>query len=527
VPGCLTSGRPVSPRIAVEDPLYCSDRDGDYQERYSSATRLWDSGRRDEAVHELEAALQLNSGSAQGWLALGRMYGVRSMEAGAAPQAEVDPFLQKAVAALKEAIALDPHCVDAYRALAELYGGRDARLAVAVFEAAAESDPAEYGGELERAQAAAAASTYALARLNVFTLSSAHETLQPGILDTEFHFDPCRLASVVIHTCISGNNRQSAHGWLFESAEPDLDRDRPVAEIAISSSGDVSVRPGCPADYDTLRERLATAEMMSSPLAAGTLRVTNTVPAGVRLGESANDAEAIGENLDARTPPSREARAKRLRVVMVAAGLLMFLGGTLAYLDHKLSVDHGNDRTAVASAISGTGVPNTGAGSAASIVSVPSKAPPSPPEMARRPLDGSDVTEPHTRGSLNEPRRSASHPVPQASRRHTSTVPIPSRPRQNVAATVPSTQSPRPVSAQGASVASPAIIEEPRRVPREQLALNTGGMERLKKEQQEQCTYTSFIPREICKERLRWSHCHPDKWDQVPECRVHRSDFAR
>jgi hypothetical protein len=30
----------------------------------------------------------------------------------------------------------------------------------------------------------------------------------------------------------------------------------------------------------------------------------------------------------------------------------------------------------------------------------------------------------------------------------------------------------------------------------------------------------------ICKERLRWSLCHPDKWDTVPECTVQKFDAA-
>jgi hypothetical protein len=52
--------------------------------------------------------------------------------------------------------------------------------------------------------------------------------------------------------------------------------------------------------------------------------------------------------------------------------------------------------------------------------------------------------------------------------------------------------------------------------------LYSSGAERLKKQQQAQCAEGVFISREICKERLRWSHCHPDKWDQVPECAVHK-----
>jgi hypothetical protein len=508
----------------MEDPLHHPDRDEDYQQRESSATRLWDDGHREEAVHELEAALELNPGSAQGWLILGKMYGALSTDGNVAPEAEVDPFLQKAVAALKEAIALDPHCTDAYRVLAELYGGRDARLALAVFEAAAESDPAEYAGELERARAAAAASTYALARLNVFTLTSAPETLEPGVLETEFHFEPCRIASVVIHTCISGNNRQSAHGWLFEAAEPDLDRDRPVAELAISSSGDVSVRPGCPADYDALRERLATTEMARPPLAADTSWVTNMGPAGVWPDEAANDPDATSENAEPRTLSPREMRGIPWRAVALAGGLLVFVAGTLVYLDQKFSAHREHDRTIAAAPLPLIADTNTGARVS---VALPSEAPPSSADAPRTSPDRVDTADPRALDSAAKaPRRSTSHATPQApSKRYTASVATPTRPRQNVAATTPSMQTPT-VSAQGASVASPIIVEAPRHVARERLALNTGSVERLRKEQQEQCTQTSFIPRELCKERLRWSYCHPNKWDQVPECRVQRSEFA-
>jgi hypothetical protein len=70
------------------------------------------------------------------------------------------------------------------------------------------------------------------------------------------------------------------------------------------------------------------------------------------------------------------------------------------------------------------------------------------------------------------------------------------------------------------------VVEEPAKIPRERVALHTGGTEPFQKELQEKCAHTSFLPREICKERLRWNYCHPDKWDQVPECRVRRSEFA-
>jgi hypothetical protein len=519
-PGCLTSGQPTS-GAAVEDPLDCADREPGSQQAYSSVIELWDSGRRLEAVQALEAALERSGGSAQDWLSVGKMYGVLSTDA-APDSAEIDPFLQKAVAALKQAIALDPHGTAAYRALAELYGGRDARLAVAVLEAAAESDPVEYRDELERAQAAAAAATYALARLNVFVLPSAHEPLQAGVLGTEFHFEPCRIASVVIHTCMSGNNRQSAHGWLFESAEPDLHRDRPVAELAISSSGDVSVRAGCPADYDALKERLATGEMTNASLASGALSLTNRLPQGVELGEAANDPRAAGR-VEARP---HSARSKRLRAFVGGATVLLFLGATLISLDHKRGWEPGPDRTAAASVVYPVVEANRSDEAVPAIVSPPADLPPTSPDRARLPAPRHASAVPDAGRSAKERARSPSAAASQAAtKRRPAKVATARGPVAKSGATTPPASTP-PATAHGASTASATVVEQAAKIPRERVALHTGAANRFDKELQETCTQTSFLPREICKERLRWSRCHPDKWDQLPECRVRRSEFA-
>jgi hypothetical protein len=220
---------------------------------------------------------------------------------------------------------------------------------------------------------------------------------------------------------------------------------------------------------------------------------------------------------------AREARAKRLGAVALGAGLLVFLAATFVYLDHRLAPRHAHDRATPTAALSAIPDTKSDVGSAASSPSVPAKA---PPVAARTSLDRLDATDPPVREPVKQPRRSTSQPVPQASsKRHAVAAPAPSQRPQTASAERSLAQSP-PAGAYGASVASPVVVEEPRRVSRERLALHTGSMERLRKEQQEQCTQTSFIPRELCKERLRWTHCHPNRWDQVPECRVHRSEFA-
>jgi hypothetical protein len=97
---------------------------------------------------------------------------------------------------------------------------------------------------------------YALARVNLIMLDSAGEEPDEELLGTEFSFEQGDVGSVVIHTCMTGNNRQSAHGWLFESREPDLLSERPVGELAISSAGVSSITSGCPSDYDAVRVRV-------------------------------------------------------------------------------------------------------------------------------------------------------------------------------------------------------------------------------------------------------------------------------
>ena len=150
-------------------------------------------------------------------------------------------------------------------------------------------DSLHHGSPPETGPAAEGPRSYALRRLNVMTLPSVHEKPQSGIFETEFHVDGCEVASVVIHTCLSANNRQSAHGWLFESAQPDLDHDRPVAELAITTSGEVSVRAGCPSDYDVIRAHVVSAEAAVTHTPTHELRVGHKTAS--RAIEAANDAQ--------------------------------------------------------------------------------------------------------------------------------------------------------------------------------------------------------------------------------------------
>jgi hypothetical protein len=112
---------------------------------------------------------------------------------------------------------------------------------------------------LEPPESSTPGAKYALARVNLIMLGSAHEKPEKELLNAEFSFEQAEVGSVVIHTCMNCNDRQSAHGWLFESQDPDFSSERPVGELAISSAGVSSVTAGCPPDYDALRVRVFSA----------------------------------------------------------------------------------------------------------------------------------------------------------------------------------------------------------------------------------------------------------------------------
>jgi hypothetical protein len=76
----------------------------------------------------------------------------------------------------------------------------------------------------------------------------------------------------------------------------------------------------------------------------------------------------------------------------------------------------------------------------------------------------------------------------------------------------------------GATVVSSPLSEERRTIPDEGLALAETGVAHIRTEQA-QCSQEGFWRREICKEAARWNHCHPDKWNKVPECVVQEFDY--
>jgi hypothetical protein len=72
---------------------------------------------------------------------------------------------------------------------------------------------------------------------------------------------------------------------------------------------------------------------------------------------------------------------------------------------------------------------------------------------------------------------------------------------------------------------SEPVLEERGTIPSEAWALAETGVAHIRTEQA-QCSQEGFWNREICKEEVRWNHCHPDKWNKVPECAVQKFDYS-
>ena len=328
-----------------------------------------------------------------------------------------------------------------------------------------EESSAEPGGALarmpesERVEEAAkelpspGPSRYALGRMKLIMLSSAREQPEAALLNAEFAFEQGPVGSVVIHTCMSGNNRQSAHGWLFQSPSPDLQHDRPLAELAITSSGDAAVSAGCPADYDAVRVRV--------------------LPAPVEAPWYAR-------------PPS----LNRMIVIALAAALIVPWTALLTLTDRAPRAEQPRST-----------VPSSDPWKTLTPVELPVPIVlPTPLLAAEGQADGAVVT-PHTTSAPLRPSHATKRP--RADRRQ-ARVALPAA-------------DPDPV--QGASTTEAPILEPPRIVFVERLAVRETGPERLAREQ-DQCKDRMLLGRAFCNEAARWSHCHPDKWDKVPECMV-------
>jgi hypothetical protein len=361
--------------------------------------------------------------------------------------------------------------------------------------------------------------TYSLRFLDVYMPPSAREKPERGIFKTEFSFERGAAASAVIHTCISANDRQSAHGWLFASSAPDLHHDRPVAELAITSTGDVSLQAGCPTDYDVLRDRvgLSLCRIEAPPSEAhrwlaqhGRWLRGSIVPMALLVAAAPSIIFFTQKTPSERLQAYEAAKNAMPRLIVaqmpslfgaIPSRPLRALQADPAYRDSyrddsAFTGGRAADSTRTTPSETGTSIPSTIDDDPASGKlgrSVPGTATASPESNVHR-----SGRTPHSAAASARVRPSKLAEARQA----------------RAELSIPQ------AAGAGATSAPEAILEEPRAAPREQLALNTSGADQLTARQQERCATGGIFAQEICRERLRWSHCHPDKWDRVPECRV-------
>jgi hypothetical protein len=193
-----------------------------------------------------QLALERDGGSAAEWCELGERY--EALASSSSDRESAVAWREKAVFALTRAIALQPGFGKAHYVLGNVYRAQDMRLALLEFEAAAKCDDA-YAEALAEAREHVRRCTYTLRDLSCTVLESAQEKPRPEILASEFYFEDGPIRSAVVHTCVSKGAGQFAKAWLFDSPETTRDTAQPVAELAVSSSGSVSVstpRPKAP-----------------------------------------------------------------------------------------------------------------------------------------------------------------------------------------------------------------------------------------------------------------------------------------
>ena len=371
----------------------------------------------------------------------------------------------------------------------------------------------ESGGEYLPASAA----TYSLRGLSVYMPRSAHERPDRGIFSTEFRFERGAASSAVIHTCISANDRQSAHGWLFASSVPDLHRDRPVAELAITSTGDVSLQAGCPTDYDALIDRVGPSlyriEAPPSDMQRwfgqhGRWLLGSMVPIALLIAAAPSVIFFANRTSSERRQAYETATNAVPRLLFAQAPSLFgaLAPRALREPDPAYREPYVVGAAAAASDHAARSTAMTPTATDAATGSTRDDEPASE-KLGRSAPDAAAARESKTTG----PKRAPHSAVASRATRSPKAV----APKEVLAQ-----RSTSETSGEGATGVLEPAVEEARATPRERLALNTTGAERLMARQQDQCAQDGFFAREICKERLRWSHCHPDKWDRVPECRV-------
>jgi tetratricopeptide (TPR) repeat protein len=230
-------------------------REVKYAKHRELAANLWSQGAKKGAIWELEAGLNLRPDTVEGWCQLGDWCDSLGSQLMMEANAEADAYRQKAITALKQAIKLQLNLARTHYMLGNIYWGDSFRKGLEEYRLAAQYDP-EYKAALDRVEKVISGCNYSLGKIKVVHLASLREEPAPQIYETDFYFEAGPIGCVMMHTCVSGSQRQWAHGWLFESEEPDPFKERPVGELAISSTGDASASSGCPSNYQAVLAQL-------------------------------------------------------------------------------------------------------------------------------------------------------------------------------------------------------------------------------------------------------------------------------
>jgi hypothetical protein len=520
----------------------------------------WHNDDRKVAAARLELALQRDPNQAEQWCQLGELYDALACDA---PDKQAAlTYREKAVAALMQAISRSAGMAKAHYALANVYRRQDMRLALVEFEAAANSDPQQYEEALAHARQRVRACTYRVGELKLIVLGSAQEKPRSQILQAEFYFEDYPIASAVLHTCASEGGRQLARCWLFKTGNPDLLRDRPVAELLATSAGKASVER-----YASHWEPIQSPAMTPAPPHAPT-------PVGSR--EAAPQQRLAWASVLARAAAPLLPRKSRPAVWIMPGLILVAVAGVLfAYHtlfapapDRAESAGASGERRQTSSIHAATEplpkilerTPDPMPPDRADHP-VPARAPsnllppalPAPPSAANRP-----AIEPQYSALAPEPRASAradkAAPVRRDSGpppRRTAERPINARPAQSspvreqaIAPRARQEESPRlAADAPVGTAATETRTAEVKRYMSEPLATAAP----LPKEHavpvppptgKRSAGESAWVPRmraeltscgtpglwraDLCREAVRWNYCAPDRWDTVRECAVER-----
>jgi len=524
------------------------------QQQKQTSPNLLHGSDKEHIAAQLEKALQVEPQAANLWCRLGELYDALAREA--SDRQTASAYRDKAIAALTQAIGLSPSLGKAHYALAGVYEAQDKCLALVELEAAAKCDPEAYAGALARAQKAVRDCTYRLADLNVVALDSAQSKPGPEILQAEFYFEDRPVRSAVLQSCVSDGSRQSARFWLFESAEPHIGADAPVAQLAVSSTGNVFLSKGSLANYQP---------KMAIPV---------SVPPHAQRGRSV--------------------------VLPIALMIVVFGGSLFAYLSLIAPVADVSDEPAMAAAaapkanreprapaadeVPGDAAPPSVSSALPRLASTapPQPEAPSPPSitnsqparLAMRPVEAPDALKAQPRATPGiarreaqkaEPRRPTQQPAASTARDTPARLPVdppvgssatqistvelkpvireappvapapmkeqltsaPPTPSERLASARPvlneSSVSP-PVPNERLAMSRPAPGEEPgaASLPAKQPSTPENTWVRRMRAALDACGRPGYLRSDVCRETVRWNHCHPNRWGTVRECTVER-----